>query len=103
LRAALAKEKELAQRVPGYEAWLASASSGSVLMPSPTIKTQFDPILSSLNRLNYERELMNLAAMNGSVLRALKLTSGDLEELFYILIVFFVTEGLGSFFPFPIK
>mmetsp|Transcript_11181 Transcript_11181/g.15391 ORF Transcript_11181/g.15391 Transcript_11181/m.15391 type:complete len:622 (+) Transcript_11181:61-1926(+) len=77
LRAALAKEKELAQRVPGYEAWLASTSSNSVLMPSPTIRTQFDPILSSLNRLNYERELMNLAAMNGSVLEALKLTSPD--------------------------
>ena len=40
-------------------------------LPVPNIRTQFDPILNSLNRLNYDRQLMNLAN-NGSLDMKLK-------------------------------
>eukprot|EP01036_Dinobryon_divergens_P029377 gene29377-38462_t len=64
LKTALAREEELARRVPGYEEW---GNSTVTTLPVPNIRTQFDPILNSLNRLNYERQLMNLAN-NGSLL-----------------------------------
>lgn len=62
LRLALDKEKELTEKVPGFnddsEPCIKSA------MPSYQPKTQFDSVLSGLTRLNKNRELFSLVAPN---------------------------------------